>query len=238
MNHATKTQIKAVVGLGVLAIIASSGCSSRLARENIFANTESAFGLTVAENPQTQLYEVKLGYARHELFYVPSSKLVFYRGAGESLGDEQPPSSISNYNDPSKSPEVLAEIQIGGKSARGQDGNFQLRQRLAIGPKAVTSPAAKAMLANPHAADADALVRELNSKDNLDLRSELDALLAKPLKDNPTEIGDRSFNSTDALAEHLANEISPGSTVLEIRIWGGSNLQELIKKLKDYVESD
>jgi hypothetical protein len=126
-----------------------TGCSARLARENVFANTESAFGLTLAENPQTQIYELKLGYARHELFYVPTSKMIFYNGGGSGLGNEVAPPGMTDYNDPSKVPDVVAEIQVGGNgSSNGTNspgGSFNIRQRLAVGSVAVKSPSASAL---------------------------------------------------------------------------------------------
>jgi hypothetical protein len=215
----------------VAAVLGTGGCSTRLARENVFANTESAFGLTVAENPQTQMYELKLGYARHELFYVPSSKLVFYeKGAGK--GREVAPTSITNYNDPSSTPEVLAEIQIGG-SGQSRGGSFTLRQRLAIGKNAVGAPAAVGLMAGDSQAAME-VVRVANDPTIAEQRARLDALLKKDLKPDAL-CGTRKrseFNTNQEFADCLAKQIAPDSTLAQIRFYGGPNLDKLIQSLQ------
>jgi len=143
------------------------GCTSRLARENILANTETAYGLTVAENPQTQIPELKLGYARHELFYVPSSKTLIYKDPGKSIGGEVA-DAAANSGDPSRTPQVLAEIAIGSGVGRSGSGggatngmNFRVRQRLAVGVEAVRAPAAGVLMASGDAQAAE-LLRNLS----------------------------------------------------------------------------
>lgn len=219
-----------VAGAVLCAMIIGAGCSSRLARENVFANTESAFGLTIAENPQTQMYEMKLGYSRHELFYVPSSKMAFYDKGCNGLEGEKAPCKLSNYNDPSKTPEVLAEIQIGSK-AQGKDSGFTLRQRLAIGPKAVESDAAKALLANPNTAEAEAMMAEINTPDHEALIKKLDELLKKDLA-SPMTIGSQTYKTTDEYAEYLAGKIKKGGTVMEARGWPRPMLKQLVSGLE------
>lgn len=219
----------------VAAVMGTGGCSTRLARENVFANTESAFGFTVAENPQTQMYELKLGYARHELFYVPSSKLVFYEKGG-GKGKEVAPTTITDYNDPSSTPEVLAEIQIGG-SGQSRGGNFTLRQRLAIGKNAVGAPAAVGLMAGDSQAALE-VVRVANDPTIAEQRARLDALLKKDLKpDAPCGTKKRSECKTnEEFADCLAGEIAPGSTLARIRFFGGANLEKLIQRLQTAVK--
>lgn len=150
----TKRVLAALAALGVTAV-ALCGCTSRLARENILANTETAYGITIAENAQTQIPELKMGYARHELFYVPSSKTLAYHDPGKSIGGENVDASV-NSGDPSKTPQVLAEIAIGTnlRSSRGTNGEsnrgmqFRVRQRLAVGSEAVKAPAAGVLMAS------------------------------------------------------------------------------------------
>lgn len=159
----TKRVLAALAALGVGAV-ALCGCTSRLARENILANTETAYGITLAENAQTQIPELKMGYARHELFYVPSSKTLAYHDPGKSIGGEVVDASVNN-GDPSKTPQVLAEIAIGTSLKRSQNTNgesnrgmqFRVRQRLAVGSEAVKAPAAGVLMASGDAQAAEIL---------------------------------------------------------------------------------
>ena len=49
------------------------GCTNQLKERYVFADTSTALGFQVSENPVTSLYEAKLGYARNEVFLVPST---------------------------------------------------------------------------------------------------------------------------------------------------------------------
>jgi hypothetical protein len=118
------------------AAIPLPGCSDTLLRESVLANTETLIGLSVSQDPRTNLYQGRVGYARHELFLVPTAKRV---GANsESSGD------------PTSTPEVLGEIMADGTlpAAAGQlGGRVGVYQRLAVGKQAVQSSAAVALLA-------------------------------------------------------------------------------------------
>jgi len=141
--------------LGLLSLLllalslACGGCTTRVNRENVFANTETGLGIFLAENPKTQLYELKVGWVRHELFWVPTSKFVRYADNGTEADN-------GHEHDPSDTPEVLAEITINGSTpgpAGKDDGvvKFELRQRLAVGRCAVQSGAAVALMADSDA---------------------------------------------------------------------------------------
>jgi hypothetical protein len=128
-----------------------AGCSERLSRENVFADTATGLGLFITENPKTQLYEGKLGYFRHEVFFVPTNKTITYeqKDSKSLLGlifgtflEKEPAST-----DPSKTPQVLAELAAGGEVSQ-KTGGFQVRQRLAVGRAAVTAPSAIALMAD------------------------------------------------------------------------------------------
>ena len=89
------------IGAGVVAAVA--GCSDTLMRETVLASTQTLIGVEVAQDARTNLYQGRAGYARQELFLVPTSKRVV--NEGES-GEAQ--------NDPGSTPEVLGEIMADG----------------------------------------------------------------------------------------------------------------------------
>lgn len=143
---ALRPRMSWLLTLTALLLSAASGCSEKLLRENVLANTETAVGIMIAENVQTQLYEVKLGYVRHEFFLVPTSKTITYDADKLEL-------DVVN-GDPSMTPEVLADIGVGGKTS-GREAGFEVRQRLAVGKLAVMAPSATALMSKD-AATADA----------------------------------------------------------------------------------
>jgi len=141
--------------LGVCALCAiaavQTGCSTRLLRETVYANTESMFGVTIAQNAQTQLYELKAGFARHELFMVPTDKIIQYDRYGNQLPIPAADATAgrSSRRGASVTANVLGEIQVGGTSRGGTGNNgIEIYQRLAVGDIAVRSGAAIALMAN------------------------------------------------------------------------------------------
>ncbi|HYE03056.1 MAG TPA: hypothetical protein VD963_07455 [Phycisphaerales bacterium] len=144
MSRALHLQSRRAATLIALAACAPPACSSPAARENVLAHTETMLGLSITENPATRSYQGRLGYGRHELFHVPTSKLV---AGGEHVTSGAPvgPAPVT-FNDPASVPDVLAEIQVGG-TLRGSSQKVRLYQRLAVGSNAVRSPAASLMMA-------------------------------------------------------------------------------------------
>src|SRR6185503_20188288 len=53
----------------------TTGCKT-IARENIISSINTGIGITVAENPKTEMYEVKIGYIRSQFYSVPTGKTV------------------------------------------------------------------------------------------------------------------------------------------------------------------
>lgn len=144
--------------LVIASVILLAGCSERVNRENVFANTETGFGIFIQQNPKTQVYEGKLGYFRHELFYVPTSKTITYKDKREVMGVMEwifgPPlveQDVENAS-PSETPEVLAEIVADGVMPNPQNATnnvtFGVRQKLAVGKEAVKSASALALMAD------------------------------------------------------------------------------------------
>lgn len=166
LAHAARCRVgRAVRFIAALCLIpwlAAAACAERVQRENVLATTQSMIGVQLAQNPTTQIYEVKAGFARNELFYVPTSKRVVYsddgqrEAAGAPGADPERLEALARLEraDPSMTPEVLAEIQVGGTGrqtlggAGEQGAKIEVYQRLAVGKLAVNAPAAIALLAN------------------------------------------------------------------------------------------
>lgn len=153
-----------------LSLITLTGCNGgKVLRENVLATTQSTIGISLAQNPQTQVHELKAGFVRNEFFLVPTSKRVVYNennkdaagtgtvteetdAAGNKIRRGSNYSSSIEENDPSSTPEVLAEIQVGGKGKQAigtspeQGANVEIYQRLAVGKIAVQSSAAVALM--------------------------------------------------------------------------------------------
>lgn len=130
-----------------IALIAAAcaGCAGH--KHAVIAHTGTILGLQIAENPSTQLYEVKFGYARSEFAYVPSN-----RAATED--------DVNSGNGASDTPEMLMELRYGNILSR----DATLYQRLAVGKAAVSQPGAAFMFAKGKdgtldAATADAVSR-------------------------------------------------------------------------------
>lgn len=158
---------------GLILLATTTGCSERLMRENVFVNTETGIGIFVAQNPRTQVHEAKIGFFRHELFFVPTSKTIMY----EIIDGKRVEKEVIE-NDPSLTPEVLAVIAIGASKSKSTSG-FEVRQRLAVGKIAVTTYAATALMADD---DGDAKAIEAGFKpidDAEDVAEKLKPLLDK-----------------------------------------------------------
>jgi hypothetical protein len=217
----------------------STGCS-RINRENVFANTETGTGIFLCENNKTQLYELKIGYFRHELFWVPTSKFVAYQTADGNSPEAKDPAP---QNDPSETPEVLGEISVGGIfGGTAEKAQVSLSQRLAVGKRAVESAAAAAMMADsPSKASAASAVatrvpiaaagRSVTT-DDAKLTVAYDTLIESGKDKTITEDG-QTFNGMAAYAEYKANELYPGDTASNIRnVERGEKLRRLVEGLQ------
>ena len=109
-----KKILLAIIGAGSLVVL--SGCENL---HSVVTTTQTGLGVSVSENPSTQLYEARLGYFRNEFAFVP--------------GDTNRPGTV---------PDVLLEIRLENIFKGGL-----VYQRLAVGRNAVTQPGAALMFA-------------------------------------------------------------------------------------------
>lgn len=107
--------MKKLISLTVL-LAALCGCNNL---HSVITTTQTGIGLSLSENPSTQLYEVRFGYFRNEVAVVPGST-----------------------NIPGSVPDVLMEIRMENIFRGGL-----VYQRLAVGSNAVKQPGAALMLA-------------------------------------------------------------------------------------------
>ena len=126
-------------GATLLATLTTTGCKT-VARENIISTINTGIGATLTENPQTQLYEVKLGFIRTQFYSVPTGKNV---------------EGTNQANDACCTPEVVSGIRAHSGAEHLFIG-MDVSESFAVGKKAVMSPAAVAMYVsqakNPEAA--------------------------------------------------------------------------------------
>lgn len=127
------------LGVALLA----TGCAGN--RHAVIAHTGTVLGLQIAENPSTQLYEAKLGFARSEFAYVPSN----WKENGPATG-----------RGASDTPDMLMELRYGNLLSR----DTSLYQRLAVGSVAVAQPGAAFMFAKGRDGLLDAATADAVSK--------------------------------------------------------------------------
>src|SRR5260221_9602589 len=91
--------VKPVFMAAVALLVA--GCET-IVRENIISSIDTGVGATVAENKQTQMYELKAGYIRSQFYSIPTGKLVKNTNAANEtsiiskLGGDTSNAKISN----------------------------------------------------------------------------------------------------------------------------------------------
>ena len=89
-------------------------CASCTNLHSVIATTQTGLGVSLSENPSTQLYEMRFGFFRNEFTFVPG-----------------------NTNYPGTVPDVLMELRYENILKGGS-----LYQRLAVGSTAVAQPGA------------------------------------------------------------------------------------------------
>jgi hypothetical protein len=149
--------------LPAAALLCGSGCKT-VVRENIISTVNTGMGVTVAENPQTQLYELKAGFIRSQFYSIPTSKTI-----ADADGKTLDKSLIST------SPKETPDLVSGIRAASGVQSlvfGMDIAENFAVGPEGVKSKAAVAMYlsqaANPEAAKAAAALLAGNDQDEVE----------------------------------------------------------------------
>lgn len=204
-----------------------AGCKT-VARETIISSINTGIGISLTQNPRSDMYEVKLGYIRSQYYSVPTGKNVEQPGTNEV--------QLAHHAD--ITPEVLSGIRV-ESSARDLFLGANITESFAVGSYAVMSPAAVAMYVSQakDAARADAAASAtgllpVNDARLLDQQRVLDGLLLRKLRPNLTMEG-KAFRESETrqLAEWLAEK--QGKTLKSLRRAGGKDLDELIARLRN-----
>lgn len=249
-----KPQRNFILGATVLGLAAlfAAGCKTTV-RENVISTIDTGFGATIAENKQTQIPEIKVGYIRSQFYSVPTGKVVENQkvkivnkdGKGsEVIGDHQ-------TNAANLTPEMVAGIRVHSSWSTGLFG-ADISESFALGEAAVKSQAAIAMyVASAEDKDvAKAAADAVSGTDNAQATANylastnqqanvktLNELLGKQLtvatlvKANGKEFkqGDKAADYADALAA------DKGDTINDIKVKPSrqADLQDIINKLQD-----
>ncbi len=136
--------IVTVATAGVLA----AGCKT-IVRENIISSIDTGVGATIAENKQTQMYELKAGYIRSQFYSIPTGKLVENKGATDgSVLVTSPDGTVSQKGQISNAANVTPQMVSGIRAHSGLGDlvlGMDISENFAVGKDAVNSPAAVAM---------------------------------------------------------------------------------------------
>lgn len=113
------------------------GCSTVL-RENIISSVETGTGISIHENPTTQLYEIRAGFIRSQFYSIPTGKVVKNKNAEP----REPDPVLSNKAD-------ITPVVVSGIHSKSDWTNLifgmDISENFAVGKEAVNSEAAKAM---------------------------------------------------------------------------------------------
>ncbi len=130
--------------VGLLLCVTATGCAD-IVKQTIVSSVNTGIGASVTENPQTQLYEVKVGYIRTQFYSVPTGKMF--------CSKEDAAAGCTSSNDAGLAPQLVSGIRMHSGFEQLLLG-IDVSENFAVGDKAVNSPAAVAMyIAN---ADTDA----------------------------------------------------------------------------------
>ena len=133
--------MKAILCLSLLVL---AGC--RTPPDSVITATATTLGVEVAQNPATQLYHAKMGYARAEMAYVPT--------------DRGQPNTVDGAKN---SVDVILELKLNNIFTGGG-----VYQRLAIGSTACSQAGAALMFSRDADGKASASTSEV-LKENLPL---------------------------------------------------------------------
>jgi hypothetical protein len=128
-----KNIIKSISSFTAFSVMLITGCKT-VVRENIISSVSTGIGATLTENPQTQLYEVRIGYIRNQFYSVPTGKVV------DNLTN-----GTSRTNAADLTPQLVSGIRMGGNSQSKFSLGLDVSENFAVGSNAVNSQAAIAM---------------------------------------------------------------------------------------------
>ena len=111
-----------------------AGCST-VVRENIVTSIDTGIGASIAENKQTQMYELKAGYIHSQFYSIPTGKIV---------SNEKGATNDIRSNNANITPQVVSGIHAKTSLADILLG-MEVSENFAVGSIAVMSPAASAM---------------------------------------------------------------------------------------------
>lgn len=138
-----RTHAVELVAVGLLCVTAP-GCSD-IVKQTIVSSVNTGIGASLTQNPQTQLYEVKIGYIRTQFYSVPTGKMF--------CSKEDAAAGCKSSNDAGVAPQLVSGIRMHSGVEQLLLG-IDVSENFAVGERAVNSPAAVAMyIAN---ADTDA----------------------------------------------------------------------------------
>jgi hypothetical protein len=220
--------------------VLTGGCQT-VVRENIISSVNTGVGASLTENPQTQLYEARVGFIRSQFYSIPTGKNVDGKPVSK---DEKGASTYTNLsNDVTNTPELVSGI----RSETGIKHLFlgaDVMENFAVGKVAVNSRAAVAMYIAQAAgeeqataaagalkadAELDELRKSLNSPTDNERRSKLDSWLKETGNVNyeGQQLGRREA------AEGAAASVSDSKrTLTDIKLRGGAELESLLRRLQ------
>jgi hypothetical protein len=126
-------------------VILGGGCKT-IVRENIISAIDTGVGATIAENKQTQLYELKAGYIRSQFYSIPTGKLVENCSTNNAMVTSTN-GTVTNAQI-SNAANVTPQLVAGIRSHTGLQDIFlgmDVSENFAVGSVAVNSQAATAM---------------------------------------------------------------------------------------------
>jgi hypothetical protein len=152
----------------------TTGCKT-IVRENIISSIDTGLGATLAENKQTQLYELKAGYIHSQFYSIPTGKMVENDGVANdtaivtsstTAGVTQ--TQAAKYSNAANiTPQLVSGIKASTSLADVVVG-MNISENFAVGDVAVNSYAASAMYIssanNTNSADAAAKAVEAVSQ--------------------------------------------------------------------------
>jgi hypothetical protein len=133
-----------IVSAGAIVIL-GAGCKT-IVRENIISAIDTGVGATLAENKQTQLYELKAGYIRSQFYSIPTGKLVENDNPDTQIVLDKNGKTVKAKI--SNAANITPQVVAGIRSHTGLQDillGMDVSENFAVGEVAVNSDAATAM---------------------------------------------------------------------------------------------